>query len=305
MSGTIKGVSALLTLCATTIVLTSVVCILALGKFLSPTEAARDWIRRVLAGIAETWISINNFALSRYANTDWDIEIPDGLDREGCYLVNCNHQSWVDIPVLQLCFNRRLPLLRFFIKSQLIWVPFLGVAWWALDFPFMRRMSKEQLARNPHLKGKDLENARKACEKFRSIPVAMMNFPEGTRFTVSKRDSGNSPYENLLFPKIGGIGQVLYALADQLDALVDVTIVYPAMGRTGSAPTLWQLVSGQVSRIIVRAQLREIPDHLRGKDFRADLESRRELETWVNQLWRDKDRLIAEINESGLSRSEA
>jgi 1-acyl-sn-glycerol-3-phosphate acyltransferase len=296
---TLKGVGALLILCISTIVLTVVLCILALGKLLAPTAAVRDSVRRMLAGIAESWIAINSFALSRYAETHWDIEVPEGLDPGGCYLVNCNHQSWVDIPVLQRCFNRRLPLLRFFLKSELIWVPFLGIAWWALDFPFMKRLSKEQLARRPRLKGKDLENARKACEKFRGIPVAMMNFPEGTRFSAGKRDAGNSPYDHLLVPRIGGMGQALYALSDQLDALIDVTIAYPARGSTGPAPNLWQLVSGQVPRIVVRATLHGIPAHLRGRNFRTDRESRRALGTWINQLWREKDALIARIMSDG------
>jgi 1-acyl-sn-glycerol-3-phosphate acyltransferase len=177
-------------------------------------------------------------------------------------------------------------------------VPFLGIAWWALDFPFMKRVSKEKLRLRPGLKGKDLENARKACEKFRNIPVAMMNFPEGTRFTPVKRDAGNSPYQNLLTPRIGGVGQVLYALAEPLDALVDVTIIYPDMDSTGSAPTLWQLVSGQVSRITVRVKLREIPAHLRAKNFRSDIKFRGELESWIRQIWLEKDALISEFNQS-------
>ena len=143
----------------------------------------------MLAGLAEAWASINNAVLSLHDNPEWDLDIPGGLDRKGCYLVNCNHQTWVDIAVLQRCFNRRLPFFRFFLKSQLIWVPFLGITWWALDFPFMKRVSRQQLARRPELKGKDLESARKACEKFRNIPVAMMNFPEGTRFTQARSTS--------------------------------------------------------------------------------------------------------------------
>jgi 1-acyl-sn-glycerol-3-phosphate acyltransferase len=295
---TITGIGAMLILSMSTVVLTVILFILAIGKFLAPVQAVRDWIRRALAGIAETWVAINNVALSRYSTTHWDIQIPEGLDRKGCYLVNCNHQSWVDIPVLQRCFNRRIPLLRFFLKSELIWVPFLGIAWWALDFPFMKRLSREQLARRPSLRGKDLENARKACEKFRSIPVAMMNFPEGTRFSSAKRDAGKSPYQNLLVPRIGGMGQVLYALSEPLDALIDVTIVYPGRSGAGRAPNLWELVSGRVSRIVVRANLREIPADLRGRNFRTDPDSRRELEAWINQLWHEKDTLIAGIMHS-------
>ena len=278
-----------------TIVLTLLIFVLAPGKFLAPAKTIRDFFRQVLAGIAEVWISINNVLLSLNGKTRWDVEIPQGLDRRGCYLVNSNHQSWVDILVLQRCFNRRLPLLRFFLKSQLIWVPFLGVAWWALDFPFMQRTSKEKLARRPGLKGQDLENARKACEKFRNIPVAMMNFPEGTRFSVAKRVAGKSPYQNLLTPRIGGIGQVLFALADQLDAAIDVTIVYPGNGKPVIAPTFWNLLTGRLPEIIVRARQLEIPAHLLGRNFRTDADFRQDLESWVGGLWQEKDAQIQSI----------
>jgi 1-acyl-sn-glycerol-3-phosphate acyltransferase len=276
-----------------TIVLTTLLCTLAIGKFLAPTEAFRNWMRHILAGLAETWISINNALFSLYDKPRWDIEIPDNLDRQGCYLVSCNHQSWVDVLVMQRCFNRRLPFFRFFIKSQMFWVPFLGLAWWALDMPFMRRHSKEKLTRQPGLKGRDLENARIACEKFRTIPVAMTNFPEGTRFTPTKSASRKSPYENLLLPRIGGLGQVMYALADELDALIDVTIIYPQTKATGQAPTFWQLLTGEIPEIVVRAQRREIPPGLLGRNFRTDRKFRHELEAWVSQLWLEKDQLIA------------
>ena len=275
-----------------TIVLTLILFVLAAGKFLAPTETIRNFFRQILAGIAEVWIAVNNVLLSFTGKTRWDVEIPHGLDRKGCYLVNSNHRSWVDILVLQRCFNRRLPLLRFFLKSQLIWVPFLGVAWWALDFPFMQRMSKEKRSRRPDLKGRDLENARKACEKFRNIPVAMMNFPEGTRFSIEKRDAGQSSYQNLLTPRIGGVGQVLFALADQLDAAIDVTIVYPRDGQSTIAPTFWQLLTGQLPDIIVRAKQLVIPAHLLGRNFRTDAEFRQDLESWVSGLWQEKDAQI-------------
>jgi len=292
---TAKASSALLAISVNTIVLCLLLCCLALGKWLAPTPGARDGVRKVLEKIAEAWISVNNLILSLYRNPAWDVGIPADLDRRGCYLVSCNHRSWVDILVLQRCFNRRLPLLRFFLKRELIRVPFLGLAWWALDFPFMQRHSKEEIARRPELKGRDLENARKACEKLRNIPVAMMNFPEGTRFSPGKRDRGNAPYRNLLQPRIGGMGQVLYALGDQLDSLIDVTIVYPEEARGARAPSFWDLLSGKVSGIVVRAQRRAIPAHLRGRNFVVDQQFRSDLEAWMNQLWQEKDALIARL----------
>ena len=294
-----KGVSALLVIVISTVVLTVTLCCCAIFKFLAPNEAARGRVRQFLAGIAETWISVNNALLSLYRNPVWDVELPDGLDYRGCYLVNCNHQSWVDILVLQRCFNRRLPLLRFFLKSQLFWVPFLGLAWWALDMPFMRRHSKQKIALNPALKGRDLDNARRACEALRNIPVAIMNFPEGTRFSKEKRDRNGAPYRNLLQPRIGGVGQVLYALAEPLDALVDVTIAYPRPGPAGRAPTFWQLISGRVPKIVMRAEIRQIPPHLLGRNFRTDREFRGELETWVNGIWREKDALLTVLKAGG------
>jgi 1-acyl-sn-glycerol-3-phosphate acyltransferase len=289
-----KGTLAILAISLNTIVLTLVLCLCSIAKLLTG-KAFRGHVRAFLAHIAEAWISINNGILSLYRRTTWDTELPDGLRRDGCYLVSCNHRSWVDILVLQRCFNRRLPLLRFFLKKELIRVPFLGVAWWALDFPFMRRYSKAEIEQRPELKGRDLENARKACEKFRDIPVAMMNFPEGTRFSPGKRDRMQSPYEHLLIPRIGGMGQVLYALGDQLDALIDVTIVYPGRPSGSGGPSFWDLLTGRIPRIVARVQERPIDASLRGRDFRADPEYRKALEDWMNGLWREKDRQIGEL----------
>ena len=272
------------------------VCILAVFKLLAPEGRVREWFRRLLARVAELWIGINNAVLSLYRQPKWDVQIPAGLSRTGCYLVNSNHQSWVDILVLQKVFNRRLPLLRFFLKSELFWVPFLGVAWWALDFPYMKRYSKEQVAKQPGLKGKDLENARKACEKFKNIPVAMMNFPEGTRFSIAKRDRYGSPYQNLLTPRIGGMGQVFYALASELDSMIDVTIVYPEKRPDGTAPTFWTLITGQLPEIVVRAREIDIPPHLLGRNFRRDREFRCDLEEWVAEIWREKDLQISSLS---------
>jgi len=277
-----------------TALLASVLFVCSIAKVLAPKGASLNRVRLFLAELAVNWISVNNgvFALMRI--TEWDIELPEGLKRNGCYLVTSNHQSWSDVVVLQRCFNRRLPFFRFFVKSTLIWLPVLGAAWWALDIPFMKRYSKEKLAQYPELKGRDLENARRACEKFRNIPVAMMNFPEGSRFSISKRDSQNSFHQNLLEPRIGGIGQVLYALGEELDTLIDVTIVY--RGGDGTAPTLWRLVSGQIPRVVVRARQVQIPQQLRSKNFRTDLDFRQDLERWVSQLWLEKDELISGLH---------
>src|SRR5688572_19110445 len=118
---------------------------IALLKAIVPVAAFRRGASRVLVAIAESWIAGNSLLMRLFARIEWRVEGLENLRYAGWYLVVANHQSWVDIPVLQHVFNRRIPFLKFFLKQQLIWVPVLGLAWWALDFPFMRRYSRETL----------------------------------------------------------------------------------------------------------------------------------------------------------------
>ena len=283
----IQGVLAALLFALNTIVMCTVLWVFAIFKFLLPDGPLRQRLRHGLTKLAETWISFNNFGLSLDPGLEWRVHVPENLDPKGCYLVNSNHQTWVDIPVLQYALNRRAPFMRFFLKKQLIWVPFLGPAWWALDMPFMERHSREEIARNPALKGRDLESARRACEKLEGIPASVMNFLEGTRFSEAKRAAGEGRWKHLLKPRIGGIGQVLYSLGDRLDAMLDVTIVYPA-----GAPSLWQLLSGRVPRIDVHVREVPIPASLFGRQAHAEPALRAELADWVNALWDEKDAMI-------------
>lgn len=263
-----------------------------LVKVVVPIRVVRLACSRVLVVIAESWIGVNNGLFDAFTRTRWSVEGLDGLRRDGNYLVLCNHQSWVDIPVLQKVFNRRIPFLRFFLKQQLIWVPLLGPAWWALDFPFMKRYSRETLAKHPELQGKDMEATRRACEKFRHMPVSVMNFAEGTRFTPAKHDAQSSPYRYLLRPKAGGLAFVLDAMGDALHAILDVTIVYP-----NGPGTLMDLIAGRVRDI--RVHMRELPinGEWRG-DYEQDAAFRERFQARVNALWNEKDMLIARLRES-------
>jgi len=279
-----------------TIVLTLVIFVFALIKLVIPWGRARHTISHWSSSLGELWISINNSILWFYRGLEWDIELPEGLDRKGRYLVFCNHQSWVDILVLQRCLNRRVPFMRFLLKQKLIWVPFLGVAWWALDMAFLRRYTKQQVRKNPELKSRNLENAARACEKLKHIPVSMTAFPEGTRFTEAKHEKQQSPYNHLLLPRFGGVGQILYSFDHTLREVVDVTIFYP-----DGAPTFWQFVSGQVSKISVRVNLKPIDAALAGKNFREDSEAEMQLKSWLNDIWLENDRRLGAMSKTALA----
>lgn len=261
--------------------------LVAVVKMIFRTGAVRRWCDRWLMRIAENWIGFNSWMIDHLTDTRIEVEgMPDSC-REGHLLVLCNHQSWVDIPVLQKLFNRRLPLLRFFLKSQLIWVPLLGLAWWALDFPFMKRYSKQVLARRPELAGRDVEATRRACAKFRDIPVAIMNFVEGTRFKPDRHQAQQSPYRHLLKPRSGGIAFVFDALGDSIDTIVDVTIAYPGFDR--SPPGLPDLFANRITEIRVSIRTLQVPDFIRDLDYQNDPDDRQRFQAWVNELWRQKD----------------
>ncbi len=244
---------------------------------------ARRLIDRMLNWIAMSWIGVNNAWIALVGNEGWQVSGADGLRRDDWYIVAANHQSWVDILVLQKVFSQRVPMLKFFLKRQLIYVPIIGLAWWALDFPFMARKGGMSSAR-------DLERARQACEKFRLVPTSVINFLEGTRFTQAKHDAQRSPYRHLLKPRSGGLATALATLGEHCHRLLDVTIVYPH-----GAPKFWHLLSGRVDDVIVRVEQREIPADLLGGDYAGDSQFRQRMQEWVNAMWAEKDQLIERL----------
>ena len=262
--------------------------LLALVKALVPHAGFRRRISAWLILLAESWIALNSKMIDA-VGTRLVVEEHDPLRRDGWYLVLSNHQSWVDIPVLQKLFNRRIPFLKFFLKSELIWVPVLGLAWWALDFPFMKRYSRQMLEKHPELRGKDIEATRRACEKYRELPVSVMNFVEGTRFTQAKHAQG-SPYARLLPPRAGGVAFVLDAMGDMLDAVVDVTLVYP-----GGKPTIHDLFAGRIREVRAHVRTIPIPADLLGGSYENDPVFRERFQAWINALWAQKDARIVEL----------
>ena len=262
-------------------------------KLLMPFKAVRLLIDPILLSIAEAWIWGNSAWMGLTQRTTWDVEGIEGLDPHSWYMVNSNHQSWVDILVLQHLLNRRIPLLKFFLKAQLIWVPVMGLAWWALEFPFMRRHTEDYLKKHPEMRGKDQETTRKACAKYALIPTSVMNFLEGTRFTQAKHAKQQSPYQHLLKPKAGGMALALNAMGDKFQAILDVTIVYP-----DGAPTFNDFLLGKVRRIVVRVRSLPIPRHLMQGDYAQDPAFREAFSQWVQQLWREKDAQITALLQS-------
>ena len=265
----------------------SILFVFSIPKILIPWPPLLKVINKILQWIGENWIACNSGWMWVTQKTRWDVQGAENLNHDGWYMVVSNHQSWVDILVMQHLLNRKIPILKFFIKRELIKVPLMGFAWWALDYPFLYRHSAEYLKQHPEQAGKDFEATRKACEKFATIPTSVMNFLEGTRFTPAKHEKQKSEYEYLLRPKSGGLALALNVLGEKFSSMLDITIVYP-----DGIPEFGDFLCGKVKRITVRMRTIEIPKTLLQGDYENDQAFRDAMHQWVQKLWREKDEQI-------------
>ncbi len=287
-SGTKYGVKALIIIVITTTLGFIPIFFLGLLKLL-PLRHLKSFCTIAVDKIATLWSDINNACINRNP-VQWEITGLENLTRQKCYLVIANHQSWLDIVILQRLFNRKIPVLKFFIKDQLKWVPLLGFCWWAMGCPFMKRYSKEYLAEKPHKKNKDLQSAQKAIALFKYAPVTIMNFVEGTRFSHEKYQQQKSPYQHLLKPRSGGISFAISTMGQQFDALLDVTIVYPDPNYS-----LWAFLCHRMNTIKVHVRQLEIPSHFINSSLLSEEKILEEFRNWLNAHWLEKDRLIASL----------
>ena len=281
----IRGIAVLVLLVLNLIVWGTPVFLFGLFKVVLRGRARHRLILFV-ASLGENWVAGNNRIFDAWLPTRWEIDLPGDLRHDGHYLLFSNHISWVDIPVLFRAFHRRTPLIRFFLKRQLAWVPFVGQASWALEFPFMRRYSADELARHPEKRGQDLETTRRACERYRDIPVSILNFLEGTRFSYEKHAEQESPYRHLLRPRSGGASFVLASLGDKLDGVLDVTIAYAKQDIT-----FWDFLRGRVASVKVRARdLAVPPEFLTSAVVEGPV--RDAFKQWIRKVWAEKDGIL-------------
>lgn len=265
--------------------------ILSLLKFIIRLPAWQRICSRMLMKTATSWMWGIIFILKLTQKISWDVKGIDDLSLDEWYFVNSNHQSWTDIIVMIKIFTGRIPFLKFFLKQELFWVPMLGTAWWALDYPFMKRYSKEFLEKHPELRGKDLEVTRKACERYKHSPVSILNFIEGTRFTPEKHRKQESPYRHLLRPKAGGFAFAISSMTGKITNMLDVTVVYPE-----GPVNFWGLLCGRLSRVVVRVQQLVIPEEFLYGNYQDDPDFKERFQAWVSKLWQEKDELIESLS---------
>tara|TARA_B100000900_G_scaffold365182_1_gene340278 strand:- start:997 stop:1869 length:873 start_codon:yes stop_codon:yes gene_type:complete len=278
--------------CAALLAATVSVCIVLTWwafKLNFTKNEARSELKQRMDDIIIWWTSANRLMIKflglTTANVQWHNRAE--VSPNEWYLVICNHQSWADILILQTFLLDTIPPLKFFTKSQLIWIPFVGIAMYALGFPYVKRVSRDQIRANPALRHVDRDNVFKACEGFNNHPTCVLNFLEGTRFTAEKHRRQSSDYQHLLRPKAGGVDYVLQGMAGRLKTVVDVTIVYPS-----GAPTFWDFLQGKCKEVHIDIRQHSLPELTGLED---DAQRKAKLAQWTRQIWSAKDQLITEL----------
>ena len=211
-------------------------------------------------------------------------------DMNKWYMAMSNHQSWADIFVLLTVANKKIPLLKFFMKKELWWIPFVFLANKTLNMPFVNRHSKKAIEKNPSLRTKDYENTLKSCKRFLRAPSTIFSYAEGTRFTSEKHKAQNSKYKNLLQPKIGGMATALSAMPE-IDTLINFSVVYKSKKRSA-----WFFLNGEMKDVKVFIKSYKIPENLKNRNYGSDHLYREEFKKWIEEIWDEKDRKIDELN---------
>jgi len=281
------GVASFFCLTINMIFWSSLLFLTGIIRLVVPTNNWKKLWTSVTIFIGETCISFNNAWIKVLLRPSISIIGMENLKKEHWYIATSNHQSWGDIFILQKITNRKVPLLRFFMKDVLKWIPIVSIVGWALDMPFLKRYSKEQIDKNPSLRGKDLEQMKKAFKRLETNPGTVFSFAEGTRFTKQKHEDQNSPYKNLLKPKAGGIGVALSTMP-YISTLIDIGISYDS-----DSKSFWSFLCGEMSDIKIKVRSIEIPEDLLNKDYAKDRQFRDDLKNWLNQIWGEKDRFLS------------
>lgn len=251
----------------------------ALFWLVSPlVPGLRDWSARFFAG---TYWSYIVWMLEKVPQLRVEIRSrPEKFPLGENAVMIANHQSYVD-PLVLLVIAYRLKAvgdLRFFVKEQLKYVPGPGWGMFFLDCIFLKRNWQQ-----------DASNMQKYFDRYKKkkYPTLIHIFAEGTRRTPAKqeatiayaREKGRDAMTEVLWPRTKGLIATLDGMGSHLDALYDVTIIYPGH----KIPTLWDVFLGEFRHIEVqmeRYSLKELP---------VEAEDRTR---WVVDRFYEKDRLL-------------
>lgn len=289
LPGPIIGVIAFILYVFVTTLLSAAAFLLMCCWLIMPIPYFRKLFHAGIFNMPSVWSESIRIIMALTMKTQWDIRGLDHLNKHQSYLLISNHQGFLDILVLQKMLDRHIPQLRYFMKQGLLWMPVIGQVCFLMGYPFMKRYSKSYLKKHPEKRNKDMQTTRAACERFKNMPISLINYVEGTRFTRAKQQKQHSPFQYLLKPKAGGIALILSAMEQQISTILNVTLVYSETDKH----LTWAFLQGKMKKVTVNIEQIPIPAELRG-DYQNDREFRIYFQRWLNELWHEKDQFIDE-----------
>ena len=281
------GIFSSFILVSNTLILAVLMIPLGVIKFLIPLRTLRASFTRIIIKIGELWIDVNSSWVIYLHKPHIEITGEENLNGDSWFLSTSNHQSAADIFIVQYITNRKIPMLKFFIKYELIYVPVIGICWWALDMPFLKRYTQKQIKKNPKLKGRDYKKMKKSLEHYSLHPVSIFSYAEGTRFTEKKHKLQKSEFTNLLKPKEGGLAIAL-SNVNKIKELIDITIIYD-----NDNLGFWNYLCGNIKNIKVFISKIEVPSKYLTENLISSEELRGDFKLWLNSIWKEKDVLIS------------
>ena len=281
---TYYGLFSILCLLVSTSMVFIPVVFFSILKLIIPIKNIKYHCTTAVQALVSFWVSFAILITKLFSPTEIEFEQNAELNRKNSYLIISNHKSWLDTLVLMLAFHKKIPFPKFFMKFQMFFVPVIGIVCWALEFPAMKRYSKEYIAKHPEKKGKDIEMTKEYCKSLSDRPTTIVNFVEGTRNTKEKAKS--SDFKNLLNPKAGGIAVILKSLSGKMTGILNTTIVYENPNQT-----LWNFMIRKTKKIKVKVDFIPITDVPTGDYFNSATD-KKTFQNWLNSLWLKNDKYI-------------
>lgn len=272
------------------IVIAIPIMVLGLIRFFIPLKAVMIMVEKTNYLLYKLWVLNNRIIIAITNNIKWHItgdEIP--FTKKSCIVIS-NHLSWVDILFIGMIYSGRIPITKFFMKHSLIYIPFVGLACYALGMPFLRRYSREQLLKNPELRKKDMATTKKVCQNLAIAPTALINFLEGTRYTQEKALKARSNYQHLMPPKVASFALALGEIANKIDFIYNTTLCYP----DNTNKPFIDLLMGRMKNVYVKVEIIKTEKDMCG-DYLNDKEYKHNITMKMRKLWQEKDAYLDKL----------
>ena len=291
MAWLIKQFKGLITVIIIALVLTLGVIVLTLVNIprLIPLKSIKKNIGKLSNEIGSLIVATLKLSIKAIHRPKWEFELPENLGTSNWYIGMSNHLSWGDIFILLFAGHRKVPLLKFFMKDELKWIPILYLVHKTVDMPFLKRHSMKSLKKNPELRKLDMIAAQKAAKRFARNPSVAFSFAEGTRYTPEKHATQSSPYFYLLKPKIGALNIALSGMP-KVSHLLDFTIIYKT-----NKTSAWNFVCGDMNDVKVIARSYKLPKKILERNY-SDAEYKKIFQNFINDIWKEKTNILSKSN---------